>query len=81
MKEIICATIATAIISPTVCVLVYIYWKGSREIKKTMRRNELVETIKNDWEVKKAITELIIDKAKTDYQFQQAVVLIMKERA
>jgi len=71
--------IAMAILSPMVCFLVHLYWKGSREIKKTMRRNEVIAGIKADWEVQKAITDLIIEKSKNDYLFQQAVISITKK--
>jgi hypothetical protein len=79
---IIFTIILTAVFSPLVCFVVYLSWNAQREVKKAIRRNELIEAIKNNWEVKKAITDLIIDKAKNDYQFQQAVVsIVKKERA
>lgn len=71
--------IVTAILSPLLCFAIYLFWKGSRDIKKIMRRNEVIDAIKTNWEVQKAIADLIIDKAKSDYQFQQAVVSIIKK--
>jgi hypothetical protein len=81
-SDLILTIIVTAIFSPLICFVVYLSWKTSGEVRKTMRRNEVVEAIKNNWEVKKAITDLIIEKAKNDYLFQQAVVsIVKKERA
>jgi hypothetical protein len=80
--DLIVAIICTAIISPLVCFAAYLFWKTSYELKKRMRHNEIVAVIKDDWEVKKVITDLIIEKAKSDYTFQQAVVsIVKKERA
>jgi hypothetical protein len=74
--------IVTAILSPLVCVAIYLCWKAQQDVRKIMRRDEFIDAIKTHWEVQKAITDLITEKAKSDSQLQQAVVSITKkERA
>ena len=70
-----------AILSPLVCLCVYLYWKAARAFRKAMRRIELVDAIKNDYTTRAAIIELITEKMKDDSAFQQTVVSITRKGA
>jgi 3-hydroxyacyl-CoA dehydrogenase len=72
--------ILTAFASPVVCFAVYVFWKSHHSMKKIMRRNELVEAIKENGEVRRAIIGLVTEKMKDDYLFQQAVVTLVIEQ-
>lgn len=72
--------IATAILSPMVCFVVYLVWKGQREVKQIMRRNEVVESIQKDYMTQRAIIGLVTEKMKDDYLFQKAIVTLVIEQ-
>jgi hypothetical protein len=72
--------ILTAILSPLVCVIVYFVWKAQREVRLMMRRNEVIEAIKNDFQMQTAITNLITEKIKTDWMFQQAIIALVTDQ-
>ena len=74
------AIILTAILSPLVCFVAYLYWKMSSDLKKTMRKNELVENLKKDYFTRRAIVQLIIENIETDYLFQQAIISLVIEQ-
>lgn len=74
------AIVLTAILSPMLCVVTYLFWKSQRVFKKTLRKIEQAEFIKNDWEVRAAIVGLITEKMKDDYLFQQAIVTLVIEQ-
>lgn len=75
--ETLAVIILTAILSPMICFAVYTFIKAGHEIKKIMRRNEMVEAIKNDYTTRAAITGLITEKMASDYLFQQAITTLI----
>jgi len=75
--ETLATYILTAILSPMVCFVAYLYLKARHEVKKVMRRNEMREAIKSDYITQAAITGLIIEKMGNDYVFQQAITTLV----
>lgn len=80
MSDNVAAILLTAILSPLVCLVLYLFWKGHREVKKIMRRNEVVATINEDWEAKRAISGMILENIKTDYLFKEAIISLVTEQ-